>query len=62
MAHDNHHFVPAFLLREWEAGEDKKLTSFRWSRGAVVDSRFKAKSVALCDRPVVGDSGAPTVC
>lgn len=46
MAHDNHHFVPAFLLREWEAGEDKKLTSFRWSRGAVVDSRFKAKSVA----------------
>ena len=46
MAHDNHHFVPAFLLREWEGGEDKKLTSFRWSRGAVVDSRFKAKSVA----------------
>ena len=46
MAHDNHHFVPAFLLREWEAGGDKKLTSFRWSRGAVVDSRFKAKSVA----------------
>ncbi|MBK7616738.1 MAG: DUF4238 domain-containing protein [Burkholderiales bacterium] len=46
MAHDNHHFVPAFLLREWEAGADKKLTSFRWSRGAVVESRFKAKSVA----------------
>ncbi|MFY7866382.1 DUF4238 domain-containing protein [Roseateles sp.] len=46
MAHDIHHFVPAFLLREWETGEDQKLTSFRWSRGAVVDSRFKAKSVA----------------
>lgn len=46
MAHDNHHFVPAFLLREWEAGADKKLTSFRWSRDSVVDSRFKAKSVA----------------
>lgn len=46
MAHDNHHFVPAFLLREWEAGEDNKLTSFRWARGAVFGSRFKAKSVA----------------
>lgn len=46
MAHDNHHFVPAFLLREWETGQDKKLTSFRWARGDVVDGRYKAKSVA----------------
>lgn len=46
MAHDEHHFVPAFLLRQWQSGDDNKLTSFRWSRGRVVDSRFKAKSVA----------------
>lgn len=46
MAHDEHHFVPAFLLRKWENGKDKKLTSFRWARGKVFDSRFKAKSVA----------------
>lgn len=46
MAHDEHHFVPAFLLREWQTGEDDKLTSLRWARGAVVANRYKAKSVA----------------
>ena len=46
MANMHHHFVPAFLLREWESGDDKKLTSLRWDRGKVVASRFKAKAVA----------------
>ena len=46
MANAEHHFVPAFLLREWQSGSDEKLTSFRWSRGQVVATRFKAKSVA----------------
>ena len=46
MAHDEHHFVPAFLLREWQTGEDDKLTSLRWAKGAVVANRYKAKSVA----------------
>ncbi len=46
MAHAEHHYVPAFLLRQWETGADMKLTSFRWSRGKVAASRFKAKSVA----------------
>jgi hypothetical protein len=46
MPHDQHHFVPAFLLREWESGKDDKLTSLRWARGAVVANRYKAKSVA----------------
>lgn len=46
MPHDHHHFVPAFLLREWETGKDDKLTSLRWARGAVVANRYKAKSVA----------------
>lgn len=46
MTHDEHHFVPAFLLREWQTGHDDKLTSFRWARGEVVANRYKAKSVA----------------
>jgi hypothetical protein len=46
MPHAEHHFVPAFLLRHWETGADMKLTSFRWSRGNVAASRFKAKGVA----------------
>lgn len=46
MAHDEHHFVPAFLLREWQTGDDDKLTSLRWARGALVANRYKAKSVA----------------
>ncbi len=46
MAHDEHHFVPAFLLREWQTGDDDKLTSLRWARGTLVANRYKAKSVA----------------
>ena len=46
MAHNEHHFVPAFLLREWQTGDDDKLTSLRWARGDVVANRYKAKSVA----------------
>jgi len=46
MAHNEHHFVPAFLLREWQTGDDDKLTSFRWARGTVVANRYKAKAVA----------------
>lgn len=46
MAHDEHHFVPAFLLREWQTGDDDKLTSLRWAKGALVANRYKAKSVA----------------
>ena len=46
MAHDQHHFVPAFLLREWQTGEDNKLTSLQWARSIVVANRYKAKSVA----------------
>lgn len=46
MSHDSHHFVPAFLLRQWEKGNDEKLTAFRWARDKMHASRFKAKSVA----------------
>lgn len=46
MSHAEHHYVPAFLLREWQFGADEKLTSFRWAHGKVTGSRFKAKSVA----------------
>lgn len=33
MTHDQHHFVPAFLLREWQSGKDENRTSLRWARG-----------------------------
>jgi hypothetical protein len=46
MSHEQHHYVPAFLLREWESGPDAKLSALRWVRGAVHASRLKAKSVA----------------
>lgn len=46
MAHNEHHFVPAFLLREWQTGDDNKLTQLQWMRGAVITDRLKAKSVA----------------
>jgi hypothetical protein len=43
---NNHHFIPAFLMREWEGGVDGKLSAMRWRRGQVVQDRYKAKSVA----------------
>jgi len=45
-AHDKHHFVPAFLLREWESGSDKKLSSFHWINNKLLHKRYKAKHVA----------------
>lgn len=44
--HNEHHFIPAFLLREWERGEDLRLTSMRWKHGAVRIKRYRAKAVA----------------
>lgn len=46
MSHDNHHFVPEFLLKQWHTGADQKLTSMRWSKGRIWATRFKAHSVA----------------
>jgi len=44
-AHQNHHYVPAFLLREWER-EEKKLSQFSWENGTFRMFRRQAKSVA----------------
>lgn len=44
-AHSNHHYVPAFLLREWEGGTDGKLSAMRWANGRVIESRRKAQAV-----------------
>ena len=41
-----HHFVPAFLLREWESAPDQKLSAFHWVNGKLDHQRYKAKSVA----------------
>lgn len=45
-SHNNHHFIPVFLLDEWEGGADGRLSAMRWRRGKVVEDRYKAKSVA----------------
>ena len=45
-SHVEQHFVPSFLLEEWHAPPDSKLTAFRWSRNGLVCHRYKAKSVA----------------
>jgi len=44
--HVYHHFVPRFLLEKWHTSPDEKLTSFRWENGRLVNTRYKAKSVA----------------
>jgi hypothetical protein len=41
----NQHFVPRFLLAQWESGKDNKLSVFRWENDQLVHSRRKAKSV-----------------
>ena len=45
-SHNEHHYVPRFLLSRWEGGEDGKLSAMRWLRGAISEKRYKAKSVA----------------
>ncbi|MDT7517961.1 DUF4238 domain-containing protein [Rhodoferax sp. TBRC 17660] len=44
-SHQNHHYVPAFLLREWQQA-DNKLTQFTWENNRFITSRRQAKSVA----------------
>lgn len=45
-SHNEHHYVPRFLLSRWEGGGDGKLSAMRWLRGAISEKRYKAKSVA----------------
>jgi hypothetical protein len=45
MKHANQHYVPAFLLRQWQTPPDSKLTVMRWANGQLLHSRLKAKSV-----------------
>ncbi|MWL91224.1 DUF4238 domain-containing protein [Cupriavidus sp. SW-Y-13] len=45
-AHNEHHYIPKFLLKAWHSGEDEKLSQMRWSRGQITEKRYKAKSVA----------------
>lgn len=44
--HENHHFIPAFLLRPWERGDDSRLTTLAWRNGAIRIGRNRAKAVA----------------
>ncbi len=44
-SHENHHFVPVFLLKQWHTPPDDKLSCFSWLRGRLHHKRYKAKSV-----------------
>lgn len=44
--HNEHHYIPKFLLKEWECQADEKLSAMRWIRGEITEKRYKAKSVA----------------
>src|SRR4051794_10095323 len=44
-SHDAHHFVPGFILREWQTPPDDKLSAFHWIHGKLLHERYKAKSV-----------------
>jgi hypothetical protein len=44
--HAAHHFVPRFLLAQWESGPDQKLSRYQWVRDTLRHDRRKAKSVA----------------
>lgn len=46
MAHDEHHYIPKFLLEAWHGVPDDKLTVFKRAGGRVVADRLKARSVA----------------
>lgn len=43
--HNEHHYIPRFMLESWHSGEDKKLSQMRWIRGQMTEKRYKAKSV-----------------
>jgi len=45
-SHENHHFAPVFLLKQWETQPDEKLSCFFRINGRIVHQRYKAKSVA----------------
>ncbi len=44
--HQQHHYVPAFLLKQWHSQRDARLTQFRWAHGQVKTIRHSAKHVA----------------
>lgn len=48
-SHNEHHYIPKFMLSGWQSGSDNKLSQMRWVRGRITEKRYKAKSVA-CER------------
>jgi Protein of unknown function (DUF4238) len=45
-SHKKHHFVPAFLLKEWHAAPANKLYQFRWANNTLRVNERSAKHVA----------------
>lgn len=48
--HQMHHYIPDFLLRQWQSAPDGKLTQFTWVAGKtslkLEQKRYKGKAVA----------------
>lgn len=44
--HQTHHYVPAFLLRQWHSQPDNKLSQFRWAHNILRVNRHTASRVA----------------
>jgi hypothetical protein len=45
-SHVAHHYVPKFVLEQWQTPPDEKLSTFRWAHGSLLHKRRKAKAVA----------------
>lgn len=45
-AYRQHHYVPRFLLEQWQTPPDNKLSHFERTYGQFIHNRYKAKSVA----------------
>lgn len=48
-AYQRHHYVPRFLLEQWQTSPDNKLSHYEWIRGQLIQNRYGAKSVAKAE-------------
>lgn len=45
--HQEHHYIPYFLLKQWHGGTDRLLSRWSWLRGALHHQRCSAKGNAV---------------
>lgn len=57
-SHQTHHYVPAFLLRQWQSQPDSRLSQFRWAYRALRVNRHSASRVASVRHPYAAQRSA----